>query len=141
MTTLVQIKLLHTAVWAFFASCIVAIPVVGASGHYVWAAILIGLVLVECGVLAMNRGRCPLTDAAARHTGQRTSNFDIYLPLWLARNNKTIFGSLFVVGGLFVLVGVLTAVRVRRPTVVLDAYGRTTGSTAASGADNCVETV
>lgn len=103
MTTLVQIKLLHTAVWAFFASCIVAIPVVGALGHYVWAAILIGLVFIECGVLAMNRGRCPLTDMAARHTRQRTSNFDIYLPLWLARNNKTIFGSLFVAGGLFVL--------------------------------------
>ena len=103
MTRLVQIKLLHTAVWVFFASCIVAIPVVGALGHYVWAAIMVGLVSVECGVLAMNGGRCPLTDVAARHTGQRTSNFDIYLPLWLARNNKTIFGSLFVVGGLFVL--------------------------------------
>ena len=103
MTTLVQIKLLHTAVWAFFASCIVAIPVVGALGHYVWAAILIGSVLVECAVLAANRGRCPLTGMAARHTEQRSANFDIYLPLWLARHNKTIFGVLFVGGGLFVL--------------------------------------
>ena len=61
MNTLVQIKLLHTAVWFFFAGCIVAIPIVGGRGHYGWAAVLIGSVLVECGVLAANRGRCPLT--------------------------------------------------------------------------------
>jgi hypothetical protein len=103
MTRLVQIKLLHTAVWLFFAGCIVAIPVMGFRRYYLWAAVLIGLVLVECGVLAANRGRCPLTDLAARHTEQRTANFDIYLPLWLARYNKTIFGVLFVGGGLFVL--------------------------------------
>ena len=103
MTRLVQIKLLHTVVWFFFAGCIVALPVVGGSGHYEWAAVLNGLVLVECGVLAANRGRCPLTDLAARHTEQRSANFDIFLPLWLARHNKTIFGALFVAGGLFVL--------------------------------------
>jgi hypothetical protein len=103
MTRLVQIKLLHTAVWLFFASCIVAIPIAGALGNFLWAVVLIGLVLMECGVLAVNRGRCPLTDVAARHTDQRTANFDIYLPLWLARYNKQIFGTLFVCGGLFVL--------------------------------------
>ena len=103
MTRLVQIKVLHTAVWVFFAGCIVAIPIQGARRHYGSAAVLIGLVLVECGVLAANRCRCPLTGLAARHTERRTANFDIYLPLWLARYNKTIFGALFVVGGLFVL--------------------------------------
>ena len=103
MTNLVQIKILHTAIWFFFAGCIVAIPIVGARRHYMWAAVLVGLVLVECGVLAANRGRCPLTDLAAQHTEQRAANFDIYLPLWLAQYNKTIFGTLFVVGGLFVL--------------------------------------
>src|SRR3954447_12196032 len=103
MTRLVQIKLLHTAVWLLLAGCIVAIPVMGARRQYLWAAVLIGVVLVECGVLAANSGRCPLTDLAARHTQQRTANFDIYLPLWLARYNKTIFGVLFVGGGLFVL--------------------------------------
>lgn len=69
-----------------------------------WAAVLTGLVLVECAVLAVNRGRCPLTDLAARYTGQRQDNFDIYLPVWLARRNKVIFGTLFVAGILFVLV-------------------------------------
>ena len=103
MTHLVQIKVLHTAVWFFFAACIISIPILGARGRYVWASLLVGLVVVECGVLAANRGRCPLTDMAARHTEERSANFDIYLPLWLARYNKTIFGALFVAGGLFVL--------------------------------------
>jgi len=56
-----------------------------------------------CTILAANQGRCPLTGLAARYTEQRTANFDIYLPLWLARHNKTIFGALFVAGVLFVL--------------------------------------
>ncbi|MEO7648870.1 MAG: hypothetical protein ABIZ80_00245 [Bryobacteraceae bacterium] len=100
---LVAIKILHTAVWAFFAGCIVAIPVAGVRREFAWAAVLTALVLVECAVLAMNRGRCPLTDLAARYTGERSDNFDIYLPLWLARHNKTIFGTLFAVGAVFVL--------------------------------------
>ena len=103
MTRLVQVKILHTGIWFFFAGCIVAIPIVGAQGHHVWAAVLIGLVLVECAVLAANRGSCPLTAVAARHTDERSANFDIYLPVWLARYNKAIFGTLFIVGGLFVL--------------------------------------
>ena len=100
---LITIKLLHTAVWLFFAGCIVAIPVAGAGRHFVWAAALTGMVLIECLILAANQGRCPLTGLAARHTSQRTANFDIYLPVWLARHNKTIFGTLFVAGVLFVL--------------------------------------
>ena len=103
MRALVTIKLLHTVVWAFFAGCIVAIPVAGARRQFTWAAGLTTVVLVECAVLAANRGRCPLTDLAARHTGERADNFDIYLPLWLARHNKTIFGTLFVAGALFAL--------------------------------------
>ena len=100
---LILIKLVHTAVWLFFAGCILAIPVAGVWREYRSAAGLIGLVLVECAVLAANRGRCPLTDLAARYTEERKANFDIYLPLWLARHNKTIFGALFAAGVLFVL--------------------------------------
>lgn len=100
---LVAIKLLHTAVWFVFAGCIVAIPLAGAWRRFRWAAALTGLVLVECGILAANGGRCPLTDLASRYTGERTENFDVYLPLWLAKYNKTIFGTLFVAGELFVL--------------------------------------
>jgi len=47
-------------------------------------------------VLVVNRMTCPLTDVASRYTDDRRANFDIYLPEWLARHNKTIFGSLYV---------------------------------------------
>ena len=99
---LVAIKLLHTAIWLAFAGCIVAIPLADIRRRFLLAAVLTGLVLIECVVLAVNRGRCPLTDLAGRHTKERADNFDIYLPLWLARHNKTIFGTLFAVGELCV---------------------------------------
>lgn len=38
------------------------------------------LVLVECALLAATWARCRLTDLAARYTGGRTDNLDIYLP-------------------------------------------------------------
>jgi hypothetical protein len=100
---LIATKLLHTAIWLFFVGCIVAIPFAGARRQFRSAAVLTGLVLFECAILAVNRGRCPLTDLAGRYTKARTENFDIYLPLWLARRNKMIFGTLFAVVELFVL--------------------------------------
>lgn len=95
---LVAVKLLHTAVWAFFAGCILAIPLAAAFNEWWWAGALTAVVLVECVILAFNRGRCPLTDVAGRYTDECRDNFDIYLPLWLARHNKVIFGTLFVLG-------------------------------------------
>jgi hypothetical protein len=98
------IKVLHTAVWMFLASCIVAIPVEAKANHFTMAWLLSGIVMFECLVLALNNGRCPLTDLAASHTDKRADNFDIYLPEWLAKYNKIIFGSLFVAGEIFLLV-------------------------------------
>ena len=92
------IKLVHTVVWAFLAACVLAIPVSAMLGQLKLAGALIAVVLVEVAVLVGNRMRCPLTDLAARHTNDREANFDIYLPLWLARNNQRIFGTLFVFG-------------------------------------------
>ena len=54
-------------------------------------------------MLAFNKGRCPLTSLAARYTADRRDNFDIYLPQWLARYNKLIFGTLYVAGVAFAL--------------------------------------
>ena len=100
---LVAIRLLHTMVWAFFAACVVLILPAAVMGRVDIAVVLIGVVTVEVLVLAMNRWHCPLTAIAARHTAERQDNFDIYLPLWLARYNKEIFGALFVVGILLTL--------------------------------------
>lgn len=67
------------------------------------AWVLIGFVMLEVLVLFANRMRCPLTDIAAGYTDDRRDNFDIYLPLWLARYNKHVFGTLYVAGILYTL--------------------------------------
>ena len=103
VSALVAIKIVHTVFWAIFAGCVVAIPVAAAKCRFEWVAALTVLVLIECLVLALNRGRCPLTELAARYTNDRTANFDIYLPRRLARHNKAIFGTLFLCGELVVL--------------------------------------
>jgi len=66
--------------------------------------LLSGIVLVEVFVLAFNGWRCPLTAVAARYTDDRRDNFDIYLPQWLARYNKLVFGVLYVAGMLLTAV-------------------------------------
>jgi hypothetical protein len=92
------IKALHTVAWAVFAGCIVALPVVAWRRQFAVALVLIAIVAVEVLILLLNRMRCPLTNIAERHTDDRRANFDIYLPEWLARYNKQIFGSLFTLG-------------------------------------------
>jgi hypothetical protein len=95
---LITIKIIHTAVWAFFVACISAIPVTAHLGQFKLTACSIAAVLFEVVVLLVNRWNCPLTGVAARYTSAREDNFDIYLPLWLAKHNKLIFGWLFVAG-------------------------------------------
>lgn len=92
------VKVVHTVIWAFFAGLIVGIPIFAVMGRYRAAFVLIGIVMVEVLVLIANRMRCPLTGVAARYTEDRRDNFDIYLPEWLARNNKLVFGLLYALG-------------------------------------------
>jgi hypothetical protein len=100
---LTLIKMSHTIIWALFAGCIIALPLAGLRRRFDWAQGLTAVVLLECVVIVANRWRCALTGLAARFTEDRADNFDIYLPIWLARHNKTIFGSLFLVGEMIVL--------------------------------------
>lgn len=100
---LIAIKAVHTAIWALLVVCILALPVSARLGNFRAAAILTAIILLECCILAVNRGRCPLTDLAAKYTDDRSPAFDIYLPLWLAKHNKTVFGILFAVNELIVV--------------------------------------
>lgn len=101
---LFAIKAFHTLVWGFFVGCIVAIPLAAYFGKLRGAALLIALVLVEVLIIVINRGSCPLTAVAARYTSDRTANFDIFLPVWLAKYNKVIFGTAFACALGYVLV-------------------------------------
>jgi hypothetical protein len=103
VSTLTAIKIAHTVVWAFFVACIAAIPVLTATSRFGPAAVFAAIVAGEVGILLLNRMRCPLTGVAARYTDDRRANFDIYLPEWLARNNKQIFGTLYAAAVLFLV--------------------------------------
>jgi hypothetical protein len=100
---LLLIRTLHTFVWAVFASSILAIPVFTLERRIHIAFWLSLLVWGEIVILAVNRLRCPLTGVAARYTKDRRDNFDIFLPLWLAKHNKLVFGSLFAISQLLLL--------------------------------------
>jgi len=103
VATLRTIKALHTSVWAIIASSILAIPIFAWRGQFRPVVILTIVVLVEVVILLANGWRCPLTDVAARYTDDRSDNFDIFLPLFIARYNKLIFGSLFAAALLLAL--------------------------------------
>lgn len=107
--TLRMIKLVHTIVWAFFALCILAVPALASIGNYRYAIVLIGAVFIEVLVIVFNGWRCPLTSIAARYTTDRHDNFDIYLPQFLARHNKVIFGILYVLAIIYTLMRWATA--------------------------------
>jgi len=101
--TLRAIKIIHTIAWAFFGGCVLAIPVYAWMGNIKLAGILCGVVFLEVLILLVNNWSCPLTPVAARYTKNRQPNFDIYLPVWLARYNKEIFGSLYIFGIIYTL--------------------------------------
>ena len=59
-----SIKYTHTAVWALFVTCILAVWVFAWRGAFHSAALLIDIVLIEVVVLILNRWRCPLGSLA-----------------------------------------------------------------------------
>ena len=107
---LTLIKLVHTVVWGFFVACIIAVWFFAWDAKFLYATLSIVVVLIEVIVLACNGFHCPLTPLAARYTEERRANFDIYLPEWLARWTKWIFGSLFAGGVMFTVVRWATTV-------------------------------
>ena len=96
MNSLRAVKLAHTVIWAFFVGCILAIPLFTVLNLLRPAALFSSIVFVEVVVLVSNGLTCPLTKVAGRYTADRRANFDIYLPEWLARHNKAVFGTMYV---------------------------------------------
>ena len=56
------------------------------------------LIGAEALALAVRGFKCPLTTIAERYTEDRSPNFDIYLPRWVAKNHIPIFTAIFVLG-------------------------------------------
>ncbi len=93
---LLQVKLLHTAVWAVVAGSILALFPAATLDQWGAFAGLHVIIVSEIAVLAAFRWTCPLTHLAARYTDDRSPNFDIFLPRTLARWNKEIFSVILV---------------------------------------------
>ena len=103
VAVLFAVKAIHTLFWAFFASCILAIPVLAWRGQFDSVLALAVIVLIEVVILLVNGWHCPFTAVAAHYTDDRSDNFDIFLPRYIARYNKLIFGWLFAAGLLLAL--------------------------------------
>ncbi|MCB9080709.1 MAG: hypothetical protein H6555_03250 [Lewinellaceae bacterium] len=97
------IKVLHTIIWAFFAGLVFYILYAGLVDQVTtFTYVAIGFVLLEAATLLVFSWKCPLTIVAERYSAPVADNFDIFLPEWLARHNKSIFTTLFVIGLLLV---------------------------------------
>lgn len=105
---LLTIKMVHTLIWLFFVAIIFYVLYSGITNTInalTW--ISIGLVIGEGIVLLIFKMYCPLTILARKYSDSKKANFDIFLPNWLAKYNKIIFTTLFVLGLAMVLIRVL----------------------------------
>ena len=105
---LLAIKWIHTLIWAFFVVVIFYILYSGIYDKvntYTWIGI--GLVLVEGLVLLVFKMFCPLTLVARKYSDSEKDNFDIFLPNWLAKHNKLIFTTIYVLALLLVLIRII----------------------------------
>jgi len=104
-TKLRIVKVIHTLIWIILAAIVLFVFWSGlnaSSSIYSWLAVV--AVLIEGVVLTIFGGSCPLTTVARRYSSSDSDNFDIYLPNWLAKHNKHIFGSIFLLGLVLMLI-------------------------------------
>jgi hypothetical protein len=91
-TKLILIKLLHTLIWVFFNVVIFYLlyaVIINKIDIWLWTGF--ALVGAEAVVLIIFKNTCPVTIAARKYSNSTRSNFDIYLPEWIARYNKLIY--------------------------------------------------
>jgi hypothetical protein len=95
--SLTLIKIIHTIVWLFFNVVLFYMAyavVVNQIDKLVWLGV--ALILIEGIVLLMFKKVCPLTILARQYSASSQANFDIYLPNWLAKYNKLIYTTFFI---------------------------------------------
>jgi hypothetical protein len=95
---LILVKIIHTLVWLFFNVVLFYMAyavIINKIDKFIWIGI--GLIILEGIVLMLFNKMCPLTVIARKYSDSTKDNFDIYLPNWLAKWNKVIYTTLFVV--------------------------------------------
>lgn len=93
---LILVKIIHTLVWLFFNVVLFYMAyavIINKIDKFVWFGM--GLIVLEGMVLLIFNKVCPLTIVARKYSDSPKDNFDIYLPNWLAKWNKTIYTTMF----------------------------------------------
>lgn len=97
MSKLILIKTVHTIIWIFFNMVLIYMAyevIFYKIDNFIWIGI--GLILLEFLLLWFFKMRCPLTIIARKYSNSTKENFDIYLPNWLAKYNKQIYTTFFI---------------------------------------------
>jgi hypothetical protein len=97
-TKLTLIKILHTLIWLVFNFVIFYMlyaAVVNKLDGWLWIGY--GIIFLECITLLIFKSFCPVTVLARNYSNSTKDNFDIYLPNWLAKNNKLIYTLILTV--------------------------------------------
>lgn len=95
---LILIKTIHTIIWIFFNVVLfyMAYEVIfNKIDNFIWIGI--GFIILEFIVLLFFKMMCPLTIVARKYSDSNKENFDIFLPNWLAKYNKQIYTSFFII--------------------------------------------
>jgi hypothetical protein len=95
---LILIKTIHTIVWIFFNLVLIYMAyevIFNKIDNFIWIGI--GLIVLEFIVLLFFKMMCPLTIVARKYSNSNKENFDIYLPNWLAKYNKKIYTTFFII--------------------------------------------
>jgi hypothetical protein len=97
-TKLTVIKSTHTLIWLFFNFVIFYMLYAAVVNKLdVWLWIGYGIIFLEGITLLIFKSFCPVTVLARNYSNSTKDNFDIYLPEWLAKNNKLIYTSILIV--------------------------------------------
>lgn len=102
--TILQIKLVHTAIFWILSMCVVYTLFSGVADRIsTWTWVAVGLLLVESIVLVVSGWTCPLTILAERQGALHGSVTDIFLPKWLADRIFPICGTAYGIGVALIL--------------------------------------
>jgi hypothetical protein len=98
LTKLLFIKILHTLVWLFFNAVLAYLfyaVITNKINKWIWIGL--GLFVLEGIILVLFKMMCPLTLIARKYSDSAKANFDIFLPEWLAKHNKTIYTGILAI--------------------------------------------
>jgi hypothetical protein len=99
-----HIRIIHSAVWVVMVAAIAHLLFIGVTGKFHWSFwISFGLLIIEGITLLLNKGSCPFTLMAKSETPTYQDGDDIFLPVWVAKHNKLIFGSILALALILIL--------------------------------------